>query len=366
MNTFEDFYRGKSVLVTGHTGFKGSWLALWLHSLGAQVSGYALSALKSPNNFRLSKVARCLQYHIDADIRDFDRLQRCIRKTKPDFIFHLAAQSLVRESYHAPRETFEVNAGGTVNLLEVVRVMKRPCTVVVVTSDKCYENTGKAGGYRETDPMGGHDPYSASKGAAEIVASSYRRSFFDPSGVSRHGVKLSSARSGNVIGGGDWAAYRIIPDCVAALAGHRPIMVRNPGAVRPWQHVLEPLSGYLLLASKMAGKSGGKYCGAWNFGPSARSMHPVSDLVEKMIASWGRGSWRDVSDKNAPHEAACLTLSSRKAQRELGWRNTWDFNRAVAETVAWYKAWHGKKIDLKELCLAQIEKYCDDSRIEIS
>ena len=361
MNTFEDFYRGKSVLITGHTGFKGSWLALWLNSRGAKVYGYALPAPKSQNNFRLSKVAGCMAGHIEADIRDFGRLKDCVKKTKPDFIFHLAAQSLVRESYHAPRETFEVNVGGTVNLLEVVRVLKRPCTVVVVTSDKCYENTGKAGGYRETDPMGGHDPYSASKGAAEIVVSSYRRSFFDPDDYAIHGVVLSSARSGNVIGGGDWAADRIIPDCVAALAGHEPIMVRNPGAVRPWQHVLEPLSGYLLLAAKMAGKNGNKYCGAWNFGPSARAMHPVRDLVEKMIASWGRGSWRDVSDKNAPHEAACLTLSSRKAQRELGWRNTWDFNRAVAETVAWYKAWHGEAACLKELCLSQIEEFRRDS-----
>jgi CDP-glucose 4,6-dehydratase len=307
-------------------------------------------------------VAGCLAGHIEADIRDFDRLKNCVKEAKPDYIFHLAAQSLVRESYFFPRKTFETNIGGTVNLLEAVRILKRPCTVVVVTSDKCYENTGKSTGYREPDPMGGHDPYSASKGAVEIVTASYRLSFFNPGNISIHGVKLSSARSGNVIGGGDWATDRIIPDCVAALAGRKPIKVRNPKAVRPWQHVLEPLSGYLALAAKMGGANGKKYCGAWNFGPSARSMHPVSDLVEKMISCWGKGSWQDVSDKNAPHEAAHLTLSSEKARRELGWRNTWGFNRAIEETAAWYKAWHGNKADLKALCLAQIASYSKEMK----
>ena len=357
-----NFYRGKRVLVTGHTGFKGSWLTLWLNSLGAKVWGYSLPAPESPNNFRLSKVGECLARHFEADIRDYSRLKKCIYDSRPDFIFHLAAQSLVRESYRVPLDTFETNIGGTVNLLEAVRKLKRSCVVIVVTSDKCYENTGKAGGYREDDRMGGHDPYSASKGATEIVTASYRRSFFHPGNISGHGIKLSSARSGNVIGGGDWAPDRIIPDCVAALTGHKPIKVRNPGAVRPWQHVLEPLSGYLILAAKMGGANGKKYCGAWNFGPSAKSMYPVKDLAEKMISYWGNGSWRDVSDKNAPHEAAHLMLLSNKAHRKLGWRNTWDFNRAVEKTALWFKAWYGKKTDLKELCLAQIAQYCQEMK----
>ncbi|MDO9542553.1 MAG: CDP-glucose 4,6-dehydratase [Kiritimatiellia bacterium] len=380
VKTFHSVFKNKSVLVTGHTGFKGSWLTLWLNSLGAKVCGYSLPAPKTVNNnFRLSKIENCLTRHIEADIRDYRRLKKCLHDTGPDFIFHLAAQSLVRRSYRAPLETFETNVIGTVNLLEAVRELKpararpgRPCVVVVVTSDKCYENTGKANGYREGDPMGGHDPYSASKGAVEIVTASYRRSFFSPENSGKHGVKLSSARSGNVIGGGDWAPDRIMPDCISALIRHKPINVRNPRAVRPWQHVLEPLSGYLTLAAKLDGMNGkngkescppnGGYCEAWNFGPSGKSMHPVKDLVEETIKHWGNGSWRDTSDKNAPHEAACLTLSSEKTQRRLGWRNVWDFSQAVEKTVSWYKAWHGKKTDLGKLCLAQITQYCEDAQ----
>lgn len=373
MNTLSDFYRGKRVLITGHTGFKGSWLTLWLNSLGAKVCGYSLPAPKTVNNnFRLSKVEDCLTKHIEADIRDYRRVKKCLDDAAPDFIFHLAAQSLVREGYRRPLETFETNIGGTVNLLEAVRKSKRSCVVIVVTSDKCYENTGKTNGYREGDPMGGHDPYSASKGAVEIVTASYRRSFFTPKNIKQHGVKLASARSGNVIGGGDWAPDRIIPDCISALIRHEPINIRNPRAVRPWQHVLEPLSGYLTLAANMAGgwgKNGkescspkGGYCEAWNFGPSAKSMHPVKDLVEETIKYWGKGSWRDTSVKNAPHEAAHLTLSSEKARRRLGWRNVWEFSQAVEKTVSWYKAWHGKKTDLGKLCLAQIARYCEDAQ----
>lgn len=362
-------FKNKSVLITGQTGFKGSWLAIWLNALGAKVCGYALPAPKTANNFRLSRVAGCLEKHIEADIRDYRRLKKCLRDAKPDFIFHLAAQSLVRESYRAPLDTFETNVGGTVNLLEAVRELKparvrsgRPCVVVVVTSDKCYENTGKAFAYRECDPLGGHDPYSASKGAVEIITASYRRSFFHPRSFSEHGVKLASARSGNVIGGGDWASDRIIPDCISALIGHKPINVRNPTAVRPWQHVLEPLNGYLVLAAMLAGVRGKEFCEAWNFGPAGKSMHPVKDLVEETIKHWGQGSWRDTSDKNAPHEAAYLTLSSQKANRRLGWRNVWDFSRAVEKTVSWYKAWHGRKTDLRKLCLAQIAQYCKDAQ----
>jgi len=360
MISFQSNFRNKTVFITGHTGFKGSWLTLWLNSLGAKVWGYSLPAPKSPNNFRLSKIEGCLAKHIEADIRNYRRLKQCLNNAAPDFIFHLAAQPLVRESYRAPRETFETNIGGTVNLLEAIRELKRPGVVIVVTSDKCYENTGKTHGYREDDPMGGHDPYSASKGAVEIVTASFRRSFFHPESISEHGVKLASARSGNVIGGGDWAPDRIIPDCVSALIRHKPINVRNPTAVRPWQHVLEPLSGYLALAARLdsAGKKEEKkYCAAWNFGPSGKSMHPVKDLVEETIKHWGKGSWRDMSDKNAPHEAAYLTLSSGKARRRLGWQNVWNFSQTVEKTVVWYKAWHGGKTNLKNLCLAQIEEH---------
>ncbi|MDO9542948.1 MAG: CDP-glucose 4,6-dehydratase [Kiritimatiellia bacterium] len=369
MLSFQSTFKNKSVLITGHTGFKGSWLAIWLSAMGAKVCGYALPAPKTASNFRLSKVAEYLTKHVEADIRDYQRLKRCLSRTAPDFIFHLAAQSLVCESYRAPLDTFETNVGGTVNLLEAIRELNHPCVVVVITSDKCYENTGKARGYREGDFLGGHDPYSASKGAAEIVTASYRRSFFPPENVKRHGVKLASARSGNVIGGGDWAPERIMPDCISALIKHKPINVRNPTAVRPWQHVLEPLSGYLTLAAKLAGKNGEacpssarEFCAAWNFGPSGQSMHSVKDLVEKTIKYWGRGAWRDASGKNALHEAAYLTLSSEKANRRLGWRNVWGFSRAVEKTVSWYKAWHGKKTGLRELCLAQIEEYCKDAR----
>jgi len=361
MNLLQSTFNSKTVLVTGHTGFKGSWLAVWLSALGAKVCGYALPAPQTANNFRLSRVSRRLAKHIEADLRDYRRLQKCLRDAQPDFVFHLAAQPLVRESYRAPRDTFEINVGGTVNLLEAVRELKRPCAVVIVTSDKCYENTGKSSGYREGDPMGGHDPYSASKGAAEIVTASYLRSFFPAENIRRHGVRLASARSGNVIGGGDWAPDRIIPDCISALTRHKPINVRNPAAIRPWQHVLEPLSGYLLLAAQLSSSSAGKYCGAWNFGPAGKSMHPVKDLVEETIRCWGEGTWRDTSDKNAPHEAALLTLSSRKAKQLLGWQNTWNFSQAVEKTVSWYKAWHGKKTDLGELCRKQIEEYCRDA-----
>jgi len=374
MITFQSTFRNKTVLITGHTGFKGSWLTLWLNSLGAKVCGYSLPAPKTVNNnFRLSKVADCLSGHIEADIRDYQRLKKCMNDVAPDYVFHLAAQSIVRKSYFFPRETFETNIGGTVNLLEAVRKLKRSCVIVVITSDKCYENIGKANGYREGDPMGGHDPYSASKGAVEIVTASFRRSFFHPGSLSEHDVKLSSARSGNVIGGGDWAPDRIIPDCISALTRHEPINVRNPRAIRPWQHVLEPLSGYLTLAAKLAGtRKNGKesclaadrYCEAWNFGPSAKSMHPVKDLVEETIKQWGKGSWRDTSVKNAPHEAAYLTLSSEKARRRLGWRNVWDFSQAVEKTVLWYKAWHAKKTDLGEFCLAQIAQYCEDAQLK--
>lgn len=358
---FKSAFRNKTVLITGHTGFKGSWLALWLNALGAEVCGYALPPPTAPGNFRLAKVAEIMRQHREADIRDYARLKKFVAKVRPAFIFHLAAQPLVRESYRAPRETFATNLGGSVNLLEAVRELKFPCVVVMVTSDKCYANAGRRKGYREDDPMGGHDPYSASKGTVELAVAAYRNSFFPPGKISAHGVRLASARSGNVIGGGDWSPDRIMTDCIAALTRGKKIPVRNPLAVRPWQHVLEPLSGYLRLAAKMAGADGSDYSAAWNFGPAAQSAHTVRDLVNEIIKHWPGNARPPAGNKNAPHEAAYLTLNSNKARQRLGWHNVWNFSRAVEKTVAWYKAWHERKTDLRDLCLAQIDEYCRDA-----
>jgi len=361
MNFLYSIFKNKTVLITGHTGFKGSWLALWLHALGAKICGYALPPPTTPDNFRLTKLADIMNEHLTADIRDFERLKKFVLKIRPDFVFHLAAQPLVRESYRTPRDTFEANVGGTVNLLDAIRLSERPCAVVAVTSDKCYENTCKRTGYRESDPMGGYDPYSASKGAAELVVASYRRSFFNPADLDKHGVRLASARSGNVIGGRDWGPARILPDCISALTTGEKIIVRNPGAIRPWQHVLEPLSGYLLLAAALAGANNGKYCEAWNFGPPAQNARSVRDLVEKVIQQWGQGAWRNAGKKTAPHEAHYLTLCSQKARKQLGWKNVWGFEKAVEKTVHWYKVWYGKNAVLRDLCLTQIEEYCRDA-----
>ena len=350
-------YLGKSVLITGHTGFKGSWLALWLKSLGARLSGYALPAAGRTALYRLAGVPALMEREALADIRDYRRLKSFLKSARPDIVFHLAAQALVRESYRRPRETFETNLMGSVNLLEALRELGLPCAVVFVTSDKCYANTGKTSGYGENDPMGGRDPYSASKGAAEIIASSYRASFFASSAMRPCGVRLATARSGNVIGGGDWAADRIVPDCIAALRAGRPIEVRNPKAVRPWQHVLEPLAGYLLLGQRLAERGGAGYCSAWNFGPPPGALHTVEDLVNEVIRRWGGGSWRRAAARNAPHEASLLTLSSSKARAQLGWWTKWDFKRSVGHTVAWYKAWSAGRRDVAELCMEQIREY---------
>jgi len=350
-------FRGRPVFVTGHTGFKGSWLALWLDALGARVTGYALPPPTSPSHFSTARIRRRLAHHIEADIRDGRRLRTALEKTRPEIIFHLAAQALVRESYVHPRETFEVNTQGLVNLLEAVRELKHPCRVVVVTSDKCYANREQIQGYRETDPMGGHDPYSASKGIQELVVAAYRQSFFRPARLARHRIMLASARSGNVIGGGDWAADRLMADCIRALIAGRPIGLRNPAAVRPWQHVFEPLSGYLWLAAKLAGPNAGAYCEAWNFGPAPQGFKTVQNLAEETIRCWGRGTWRHRRLKAAPHEAALLTLCCDKARRQLGWRPAWGFATAVEQTVAWYRAWHAGEDDLQALGREQIAAY---------
>jgi CDP-glucose 4,6-dehydratase len=335
---FGSAFAGRSVLVTGHTGFKGSWLSIWLHLLGAQVAGYSLAPPTRPSNFGVSNVRGLLHRHIEGDVRSLNDLQAAVDTADPDVIFHLAAQPLVRESYQTPRETFDVNFMGTCNLLEAVRLRRKPCVVIVVTSDKCYENLESHRAYREEDAMGGHDPYSASKGAAELLVASYGRSFFPPQRLNEHGVKLASARAGNVIGGGDWACDRIVPDIVAHLSTQRPVPVRNPEAVRPWQHVLEPLSGYLTLAAQMLSSSDAELCGGWNFGPSEQGTACVGELVTQFCAAWEGGEWRFTGDPNQLHEAKLLRLSIKKAEARFGWRPVWKLDETVERTIRWYRA----------------------------
>lgn len=356
--------RGRRVLVTGHTGFKGAWLTRWLLDLGAEVTGYALAPDTSPSLFELLSLDRHVRHHV-GDIRDLDRLRAVVAECAPDVVFHLAAQPLVRRSYAEPLLTLDTNVMGTAHVLEALRLGGRPCAAVMVTSDKCYENREQLYGYREDEAMGGHDVYSMSKGAAELVIASWRRSFFPPSQLAAHGVAVASARAGNVIGGGDWAADRIVPDCVRALRRGEPIAVRNPAAVRPWQHVLEPLGGYLLLAARMLTAADdaarARLCEGWNFGPQTEATRPVRDLVGALIATWGSGTWDDRSDGAAPHEAKLLRLSIEKAWAHLGWSPRWAFERTIAETARWYRAWSdgadGAALDA--LCAEQIHRYSD-------
>lgn len=353
-------YAGKRVLVTGHTGFKGSWLTLWLSNLGAEVTGYALAPDTDPALFACAGVERRC-HSIIADVRDAAPLAKVVAETGPDVIFHLAAQSLVRRSYEQPLETLQTNVMGTVNLLEAVRQAGRPCAVVVVTSDKCYQNREWLYGYREDEPMGGHDPYSASKGCAELLTASWRRSFFQANGSSRPGIAVASARAGNVVGGGDWAKDRIVPDAVAALSAGRAIPVRNPDAIRPWQHVLEPLGGYLLLGARLRGPQADAHAEAWNFGPRPEDARPVREVVEFLIESWGSGRWHDRRDPGAPHEAGLLRLSTEKATVRLGWAPRWRFEEGLRRTVEWYRAFDAgaSAAALADLCLRQIEEYLE-------
>lgn len=333
--SFCGFYRGKRVLVTGHTGFKGAWLCEWLLSLGADVTGFSLAPATSPALFTQLGLAGRMSHRV-GDVRDLASVQRLVEEAKPDLVFHLAAQSLVRLSYHQPVETYGTNVMGTVNLLEAVRLSRHTCTVVVITTDKCYENREWVHSYREEDPLGGHDPYSSSKGAAELVVSAYRRSYFSgPDSL----VRLASARAGNVIGGGDWALDRIVPDCIRSLERKEAIPVRNKVATRPWQHVLEPLSGYLRLGALLvegAVADRNQLCSAFNFGPALSSNRSVAELVQEILRHWP-GSWSDLSDSRAVHEAKLLNLAGDKAFHHLAWRPAWDFERTIEETVRWYR-----------------------------
>jgi CDP-glucose 4,6-dehydratase len=360
---FADHYRGKRVLVTGHTGFKGAWLSEWLLQLGAEVTGFALPPAAPPALFDQLGLVRRLR-SVTGDIRDLAAVRRVIEESKPDFVFHLAAQPLVRASYDSPVETYATNVMGTVNVMEAVRVSRAPCVLIAVTTDKCYENREWLHAYREEDPLGGYDPYSSSKAAAEIAIAAYRRSFF--SGAENQ-IRLGSARAGNVIGGGDWAAERIVPDCIRALQREEKITVRNPQATRPWQHVLEPLSGYLAQAAELAAPQAraprSPLASAINFGPALTSNRTVGELVKEVLKHWP-GEWQAASDSSAKHEANLLSLAIDKAHHLLGWRPVWNFEETVRYTVDWYRQAAVDSGRIAELTRSQIEAYARAAQSE--
>lgn len=356
------FWAGRRVLLTGHTGFKGSWLSLWLLSLGAEVWGYSLP----PEGHRLLFDDLGLEkdlgqlHHQLGDLCDLQTLQELVNKAQPEVVLHLAAQPLVRRSYRDPLGTWATNVQGSLHLLEALKLLQHPCAVVMVTTDKVYANREWDSGYREDDRLGGYDPYSASKAAAELAIASWRLSFCGPDPHQTPHLAIATARAGNVIGGGDWAEDRIVPDAMRALAASETINVRSPQATRPWQHVLEPLSGYLLLAERLAdGCAGHAYSSAFNFGPTLDSNRSVKELVEAGLQHWP-GDWRDLSDPAAPHEAGRLHLQIDKAHHQLSWRPRWDFATTVARTVAWYRAVHDGA-STSECCLADLEAYQQDA-----
>ena len=357
---FNELYKGKRVLLTGHTGFKGSWLAEWLLALGAEVTGLSLPPPTNPALFDQLGLADRLN-HCLGDIRDLATVQAAVAAAQPDFVFHLAAQSLVRLSYEQPVETYATNVLGTAHVLEAVRLARKPCTVVAITTDKCYENREWVHSYREEDAMGGYDPYSSSKGAAELVINAYRRSFFAAhTEAAGPGIRLASARAGNVIGGGDWALDRIVPDCIRALQRGESIPVRNKVATRPWQHVLEPLSGYLWLAARLssdahtAGNS--PLASAFNFGPALTSNCTVAALVQEILKHWP-GKWEDRSDPKAVHEAKLLNLATDKAFHFLKWQPVWNFEQTIAQTVHWYRGCPGNAAEAHAFTTRQIAEY---------
>jgi CDP-glucose 4,6-dehydratase len=352
------FWSGTRVFLTGHTGFKGAWLTLWLASLGARVTGYSLDAPTTPNLFNVARVRESLAVHHHSDILDLQNLQAAILQASPDVILHMAAQSLVRASYHEPLLTHATNVMGTAHVLEAARRAASVKAVVIITSDKCYENLERGHPYRESDPLGGHDPYSASKACAELVTGSYRTSF-----ASEHNgrLQIASGRAGNVIGGGDWAADRLIPDCIRAFSQGQPVLLRYPEAVRPWQHVLEPLTGYLLLVQGLMSNEGTRYAAAWNFGPDATSEAKVGDVAAGIAREWGSGAEVRIDHAHATrHEAGLLRLDSTKARTELGWRPRWPLDRSLQETVRWYRAWQEGQ-DMHRFSVAQIEDYLRDA-----
>ena len=354
IDIFNNFYKGKRVLVTGHTGFKGSWLSIWLHELGAEVVGVALDPYSDRDNFVLSGIGSKIKADIRADIRDGQKMKEIFAEYQPEIVFHLAAQPLVRLSYEQPVETYEANVMGTIHVLEAIRATESVKVGVMITTDKCYDNKEQMRGYKEDDPFGGYDPYSSSKGACEIVIQSWRRSYFNPEQFEKHGKSIASVRAGNVIGGGDWALDRIIPDCVRALEAGKPIDIRSPKAIRPWEHVLEPLSGYMMLAQKMWNEPT-KWCEGWNFGPEAESISTVWEVATELVNNFGYGELKDSSDPNAVHEAKLLMLDITKAKTRLGWTPRMDMKQCMALVADWYKRY--KTEDVYALCIEEINKF---------
>jgi len=352
----KQFWNGKKVLITGHTGFKGSWLSLWLQHLGANVSGFSLPSPTKPSLFEVANVAANM-YSITGDVRDLEHLKMGISDRRPEIIIHMAAQSLVRYSYANPVETYSTNVMGTVNVLEAIRFSENVRVVIIVTSDKCYKNNEWLWGYRENDPMGGQDPYSSSKGCAELITSSYINSYFSKEDYGSHGVAVASVRAGNVIGGGDWAKDRLIPDIMSAVKESQPVVIRNPNSMRPWQHVLEPLNGYLILAKKLW-ESGPSHVGAWNFGPNDDEAKPVLWIVERILKMWGNGTKWKLDEGAHPHESNYLTLDSTKARRLLGWSPKLRLHTALEWIVDWYLN-HQQNSNMRHFSEAEIKRFED-------
>jgi len=342
------FWKDRRVFLTGHTGFKGSWLALWLYSLGAEVKGYSLNPSTEPSLFKEAKIDSVIDSQID-DIRDLKTLKKSLVNFNPDVLIHMAAQPLVRYSYDAPIETYETNVMGTVNILESARYCKNLKAIINITTDKCYENDGRSEGYKEDDQMGGYDPYSSSKGCAELVTSAYRRSF-----LQEQDVGLASVRAGNVIGGGDWAEDRLIPDFLRSFEKGESVVIRNPKSTRPWQHVLEPLSGYLILAEKLY-RNQKKYAEGWNFGPNEKDVKSVEWILDKMTDRWPDSRW-ELDQSLNPHESDFLKLDISKIKSKLGWRPVWELSYTLEKIIDWHRAWIDKQ-DMQAVCLAEIEEY---------
>lgn len=350
----KDFWKNKKVLVTGHTGFKGSWLSLWLQHMGADVTGVSLDPPTSPSLYKQAKVEDGMtSFH--ADICDMETLKRVFHERCPEIVIHMAAQSLVRYSYSEPVETYQTNVMGTLNVLEAIREVGTVKSAVMVTTDKCYENKEWVWGYRETDPMGGYDPYSSSKGCAELLISSYRNSYFSDADPRSNGTAIASVRAGNVIGGGDWADDRLIPDILRAFSKGSSVSIRSPNAIRPWQHVLEPLAGYMLLAEKLY-MNGSEFAESWNFGPQEEDVKPVSWIVEKIGELWGEGADWEIDEGDQPHEANYLKLDCSKVHAQLSWWSRWDLKYALMKIVDWHKA-EIDGLDLRKVCISQIDEY---------
>lgn len=349
------FWNGKRVFLTGHTGFKGGWLSLWLASMGAKVAGYALAPNTTPNFFEVAKVESDLEQSHIADIRDLEKLQKAMADARPEIVIHMAAQPLVRYSYSNPVETYATNVMGTVHVLESIRALDCVRAVVIVTTDKCYENQEWVWGYRENEPMGGHDPYSNSKGCAELVTSAYRQSYFPPEKYAQHKVAIASVRAGNVIGGGDWSEDRLIPDAIKAFEAKESLMIRNPLATRPWQHVLEPLAGYLVLAQALY-QEGAKFDGGWNFGPRDDDARSVQDVINLLIKNWGSAASWTQDQSEQPHEAHSLRLDCSKARQYLNWAPKWSLEQAIEKITEWQRGFQNQ-VDVKKLSQEQIKMY---------